>query len=125
MEQMPQRVRVLRAHVTNVSNPVRFAAGDALSIGHRDRQWTSYVWCTDQSGHAGWVPDSYIEMTGEHDATALRDYDAAELTVGEGEELDAIEEASGWMLCRTGLGVTGWVPADRVEPIVTAGPADG
>ena len=120
MEQPRQRVRVTRAHVTNAGDPVRFAAGDALEIGHRDRQWTSYVWCTDQSGHAGWVPDSYIEMTGEHEATALRDYDATELTVGEDEELEVIEEAGGWLLCRTGLGIIGWVPADRVEP---AGPA--
>jgi hypothetical protein len=118
MERTPQRVRVIRAHVTNVSDTVRFVAGDALSIGHRDRQWTSYVWCTDQAGHGGWVPDSYIEMTGEREAKALREYDAAELTVGEGEELDVIEEAGGWLLCRTDRGITGWVPADRVEPIV-------
>ena len=71
MELEPQRVRVTRAHVTSASDPVRFATGDALGIGHRDRQWTSYVWCTDQSGHAGWVPDSYIEMTGEHEALSL------------------------------------------------------
>jgi hypothetical protein len=122
MDPQPSRVRVTRAHVTNVSGPVRFAAGDALGVGHRDRQWTSYVWCTDPSGHAGWVPDSYIRMTGEHEATALRDYDATELTVGEGEELEVIEEAGGWLLCRTSLGITGWVPADRVEP---AGPAVG
>ena len=116
MEQLQQRVRVVKPHVTSAPGPVRFAAGDALGVGHRDRHWTSYVWCTDQAGHAGWVPDSYLEMTDKHEARALRDYDAPELTVGEGDELDVVEEAGGWLLCRTGRGIVGWVPADHVEP---------
>ena len=112
----PTRVRVIESHVTSYPSPVRFRAGDALNIGHRDQQWTSYVWCTDMDGHAGWVPDTYIEMTGLHEATATRDYDATELTVGRGEVLDVLDEAGGWLLCRTGAQRVGWVPAANTEP---------
>jgi len=116
MSELPQRVRVVRAHVTSEPNPVRFASGEALNIGHHDQQWRSYVWCTDQSGHAGWVPDFYLEMTGAHEAIALRDYDATELTVGSDELLDVLDEAGGWLRCRTSIGHEGWVPGDNVEP---------
>jgi SH3-like domain-containing protein len=112
----PARVRVVRAHITSDPAPVRFVPGDVLSVGHHDQQWRSYVWCTDQSGHAGWVPDSYLEMSGAHEATGLRAYDATELTVGPGEFLDVLEEAGDWLRCRTSSGHEGWVPSDIVEP---------
>jgi len=112
-----QRVRVVRSHIGSIPDPVRFVAGDALSIGHHDQQWRSYVWCADQSGHAGWVPDFYLETTGAHEATALRDYDATELTVGPGELLDVLDEAGGWLRCLTSSGHEGWAPGDNVEAV--------
>ena len=117
MNTTSRRVRVTRPHITSYPDAVRFSIGDALSVGHHDQQWKAYVWCTDQHGHAGWVPDSYIEMTGEHEATALRDYDATELTVAPGEELDVVDEAGGWLLCSSPSGRHGWIPADNAEPI--------
>jgi hypothetical protein len=115
--EMPQRVLVIRAHITSDPDPVRFVTGDVLSIGHHDQQWRSYVWCPDQSSHAGWVPDFYLEMTAAHEATALRAYDATELTVGPGERLDVLDEAGGWLRCRTSSGHESWVPGDNVEPV--------
>jgi len=122
---LPKRVRVIEPHITSDPNPVRFRAGDVLGVGHRDQQWTSYVWCTDQAGRAGWVPDSYFRMTGPHEAVALRDYDATELTVARGDVLDVLDEAGGWYLCRSALGVSGWVPGDVVEPIADEPAAGG
>jgi len=117
MADTPSRVRVVESHVTSYEDTVHFRTGDVLGVGHHDQQWTSYVWCMDQHGHAGWVPDFYLEMTGEHEATALRDYDATELTVGRGEELDVLEEAGGWLRCRTANGTEGWIPASCAAPI--------
>lgn len=117
MNGFPKTVRVVRSHITSVPDPVRFVAGDVLGVGHHDQQRRSYVWCTDESGHAGWVPAFYLEMTGAHEATALRDYDATELTVGPGELLDVLEEAGGRLRCRTSSGHEGWVPDDNVEPV--------
>ncbi len=116
MTALPQRVRVIAPHITSDANPVRFRAGDTVGVGHHDRQWTAYVWGTDLVGRAGWVPDAYIEMTGAHEGTALRDYDATELTVARGDALDVLDEAGGWYLCRTATGQSGWVPGNVVEP---------
>jgi hypothetical protein len=117
MAEIPSRVRVVESHVTSYSDTVHFRIGDVLGVGHHNQQWKSYVWCMDQGGHAGWVPDFYIEMTAEHEAIALRDYDATELTVGRGEELDVLDEAGGWLLCRTSNGLEGWIPATCVTAI--------
>ena len=115
-DELPQRVRVVRPHLTSAPDPVRFVAGDMLGIGHHDQQWRTYVWCTDQRGHAGWAPDSYLAVSGAHEATALCDYDATELTVSMGELLDVMDEAGGWLRCRTSSAREGWIPADNTEP---------
>jgi SH3-like domain-containing protein len=117
MSDYPKRVRVVTPHVTSEPNWVHFHTGEILGTGHHDQQWTSYVWCTDQHGHAGWVPDFYLEQIGQHEARALRDYDATELTVAKGEVLEALDEAGGWLQCRSAAGLVGWIPADNVEPV--------
>jgi hypothetical protein len=116
MERLPDRVRVVESYVEQCTDPLRFHTGDVLRLGHRDRQWPAYVWGTDKTGRSGWVPESYITLTGEHEATALRDYDATEITVTRGEELTVLDEAGGWLLCSTSSGRRGWVPATHVEP---------
>jgi len=110
----PVRVTTSRArdHVENS----RFRAGDGLVVGHRNQQHPEFVWCATEDGHAGWAPDFHLEMTGAHEATGLRDYDATELTVEPGELLDRLEEAGGWLRCRTSSGHEGWVPADNTAP---------
>ncbi len=114
---MPERVRVIEPHVTNDPNPVRFRAGDTLGVGHHDQVFTAYVWATDQAGRSGWVPDSYLEIAADgRTATARRDYDSTELTVGRKEVLEVLDEVGGWYLCRAGTGMSGWVPGTSVEP---------
>jgi len=115
MDQRSSHMRVTTAYVSAVTDPVRFHMGETVSVGRRDQQWTAYVWGTDQRGRAGWVPEEYLQMTGPHEATALRDYDATELTVGHGERLEVVEESGGWLRCRTAAGLVGWVPSDHLE----------
>ncbi|HTX68786.1 MAG TPA: SH3 domain-containing protein [Thermoleophilia bacterium] len=116
--ELPQRVRVVEAHVTSDPNPIRFRAGDTLGVGHHDQVWKDYVWGTDQAGRSGWVPDEYLRMGPDGDfATALRDYDSTELTVGCKQVLSVLDEVGGWYLCRTESGASGWVPGTSVEPV--------
>jgi Variant SH3 domain len=116
-QELPQRVRVIESHVTSDPNPVRFRAGDTVGVGHHDQVWKAYVWGTDQAGRSGWVPDVYLKIGPDgHQATALRDYDSTELTVGRKEILEVLDEVGGWYLCRTESGMSGWVPSTCVEP---------
>ena len=116
--ELPQCVRVIESHVTNDPNPVRFRAGDTIGVGHHDQVWKHYVWGTDAAGRSGWVPRSTWRSTpGGRQATALRDYDSTELTVGRKEILDVLDEVGGWYLCRTKSGMSGWVPSTSVEPV--------
>jgi dipeptidyl aminopeptidase/acylaminoacyl peptidase len=48
-------------------------------------------------------------------ATAMRDYDSTELSVGRKEVLEVLDELGGWYLCRTQSGMSGWVPSTSVE----------
>jgi hypothetical protein len=116
MSELPERLRVIETYVTSDPNPVRFRAGDTLGVGHHDQVWTAYIWATDQAGRSGWVPDEYLQTTGNNQAVALRDYDATELSVGRKEILEVLGEVGGWYLCRTQTGISGWVPSSCVEP---------
>lgn len=117
MTEPPHHVRVVTSYLSSAPEPVRFRTGEAVVVGRHDQQWTSYVWGTDQAGRAGWVPEEYLRMTGPAEAVALRDYDATELTVAQGERLEVLDEAGGWLFCRTVAGLTGWVPSDHVEAL--------
>ena len=78
------------------------------------------MWVADQSG-VGSVPVcTYLEMTSAHEAVAIRDYDATELTIVKGECVDVLEEAGGWVHCRNATGVDGWVPSSKIEPLTEA-----
>ena len=105
-----RRAHACRAFLTSDTNPLKLKA-----VGHRDGVWSSYVWGSDESGHAAWVPEEFIERRGEHEAVLLRDYDSSELTVVKGDEFEVLDEAGGWCLCRTPGGANGWVPKDALE----------
>jgi uncharacterized protein YgiM (DUF1202 family) len=59
---------------------------------------------------------SYIDRKGDV-AVALQDYDATELTVQVGQELEISDEEAGWYWCTDSEGESGWIPADHVELI--------
>lgn len=109
------RFRVIASYVPGYVEPIRFKSGEIIAVGHRDQQWTAYLWCTAQDGSQGWVPETYLEMNGRSEAVARRDYDGTELTVARGEVLERLDEEGGWLLCRTSQGRIGWLPRDVVE----------
>jgi hypothetical protein len=111
------RVRATQAYLNNDRNPLRLKTGDMITVGHRDGVWTGYVWGCDDSGHAAWVPEEFLERRGEREAALRRNYDSADLTVVKGDELDVLAEAGGWCLCSTSAGVTGWLPEEILEPM--------
>jgi SH3 domain len=108
-------VRVITPHARDHIHNISFRAGDDLAVGHRNQQYPAYVWCATEDGQHGWVPERFIEITGDAEAVALCDYSAAHLTVVKDEVLDVLDEVGGWLLCRNAAGSEGWVPVWSVE----------
>ena len=115
MDGFPKTVRAARSCVSVHIEDVCFHDGDALVVGHRNQQYPEFVWCATEDGHHGWAPETFIEMTGPASAVALRDYDAAHLTVSAGESLAAREQVGAWLRCRNARGLEGWVLAECVD----------
>ena len=107
--------------------PIAFTAGETVQAIRRDTEYPGWIWCAGSSGKSGWVPERYLQIEGER-ATALRDYNAVELTVEVGEILTLLEIESGWAWVETGDGRCGWVPVHHLqvepeEPIAPGRPA--
>lgn len=115
MSDQPPRARVTESYVPAYLEPVRLRKGDVVSVGHCDQLWKAYCWCTSHKGSQGWVPQSYLQMTGDAEAVATRDYDGVELTVGKGEIVEILDDEGGWRLCRTVRGTVGWLPGDILD----------
>ena len=102
-----------RDHVRNLS----VQEGDVIGVGHRNQQYPEMRWCTPESGHSGWMAESYFEYTSPTEAVVKKAYDAAQLTVIEGEELAVLDVVGEWLLCRNDRGIQGWVPRRILEDV--------
>jgi hypothetical protein len=117
MDRFPARVRVTTSRVSDHIEDISFHAGDTLVVGHRNQQYPEFVWCATEDGRHGWAPEEALEMTGTGSAVALRDYDAAHLTVSRGEILEALEQVGDWIFSRNAAGRAGWVRSDALEEV--------
>lgn len=107
---MTSRIRrASSAYRAAYPDPLVLRAGDRVTVAEKKSEWPGWLWCTDTGGKAGWVPADYIERKGDT-GTLVVDYDARELSVSAGDELQVLKEQSGWAWCRKPNGDLGWVP---------------
>jgi uncharacterized protein YgiM (DUF1202 family) len=112
------KVVVVTAYVSAYPEPVRVHRGDRLQIDLRRNEYEGWVWATTEDDNSGWMPQSYLEtVSGSETAVATRDYDATELTVKPGDELDVLESESNWLLVRSADGRVGWVPENHTKAL--------
>ncbi|MBA3387926.1 MAG: SH3 domain-containing protein [Rubrobacteraceae bacterium] len=97
--------RVISGHRATYPDPLKV-----------DKDNAAWAWCIGPSGKGGWMPCVYFEGDGER-GTALRDYDAAELSVEAGEDPTVHHEESGWAWARDSRGRFGWVPLECVKRV--------
>jgi len=110
----PLSVRVKIARQKAYQNPIKIRKGDRVRVGRRDTDWPAFLWCTDQTGESGWVPDQCLQVE-SHEAVVLDDYSAIELSVVDGETLTLSGETGGWYWCTNDSGRAGWVPAENLD----------
>lgn len=115
----PRRLRVAVACTRSYENPIAAAAGEVITVEREDPDEPDWFWCRGPDGREGWVFRSFFVADG-HGHRLVRDYDAAELDLAEGDLLVALEEAGGWLRCATTDGRVGWVRASRVAAAPTA-----
>lgn len=103
--------RAIKPWSVHYPDPIRGAAGDRLALGRRDDEYPGWVWATAADGRAGWVPESWLQVEGEH-GVLRRDYTAAELPLAIGETIKGELQLNGWLWATNTAGKQGWVPFD-------------
>ncbi len=103
-------VVVIRAHVSNYPDPVRFRRGDTVTLGARDPDFPGWIRVADRRGRSGWAPEALLDSVAGSEGRAIEDYDATELNVSPGDRLNVHRELSGWLWVCNEIGEFGWVP---------------
>lgn len=109
--------RVIADYQAPYADPISVNAGDRIIIDNSKKtDWHGWIWCTNQLGKSGWVPEAYIDRHG--DVGYLRyDYDAIELNVRVGEILICHKEESGFVWATNQMNQNGWVPLTHIDLI--------
>jgi hypothetical protein len=110
----PTSYRVVTGYQAAGGDALVARRGDPVQLGKRSSEWPGWIWCTSDSGRSAWVPESWVERSGQS-GVMLRDYSSVELTIQPGDELFATDIESGWARVRTLEGKTGWVPLPNLE----------
>ncbi len=109
------RARVIRGYTCQYLDPIQLQAGDVVSVGREDEEYPGWLWCTGPDGRCGWVPADLLIRRATV-AEAREDYDATELSVHAGEEVDVESTSRGWVRVRNAAGQRGWIPDDCLAP---------
>lgn len=104
--------RVQEDYKRPYENPIAASAGSFVQPvldGSVTTDFMGWTWCIGEDGRAGWVPDNWCER-GNDKWRLIRDFDAIELTVRQGDRLKLIYSESGFVMAETASGERGWVP---------------
>jgi hypothetical protein len=102
---------VTRAYTAQYSDPIAGSAGTRVRVIRQDDRYPGWWWCEAPTGHAGWVHERYVAITGD-EGTLRTQYSAMELSAQLGEEVIVLEECGGWARVTDRLGRTGWLPLE-------------
>jgi len=106
---LDESARVIEDYQSAYPDPLKLSKGDRVTVEARECEWPGWLWATDSSGRAGWIPAAHLSVTGG-DGELLRDYDATELNARAGDAVQILERESGWALCGKTDGAVGWLP---------------
>lgn len=120
-EVKPLYFKVTEKYEIAYKNPIKIKAGEKVTIEKRETQpeWLGWVFCCDQSGVKGWVSETYLQEHGDGSATALKNYDASELTAEAGDTIKCYYEEFGWCWCQKKQNSQisyGWIPKKILVP---------
>ncbi len=111
MKSKPKTYRVTKAYQSPYPKSIIFQEGDWVDIGKEytdDPDWENWVWCKGKHEQA-WAPKQYLKISNGK-GRFIKNYNALELCVYEGEELIVYEVINGFCLAEKENGKKGWVP---------------
>jgi hypothetical protein len=97
------------SHQPEPGQPLVVSQGDILTYKRKPTEWRGWLWCSNHSGGAAWVPETYVEIEGSA-CRMTRDYTSRELAVAPGETVVVEFEESGWVWVTKTDGESGWIP---------------
>ncbi len=111
---------ILCDYTTQYADPIRLAAGERFTLTGKADRWDDradwvWLWGIAVDGREGWIPAEFVEQRDPTTGLARRDYDARELTVKVGDEVESLVAAAGWHFCRAADGRVGWVPVSHMR----------
>ncbi|MDB4295469.1 hypothetical protein N9908_04415 [Akkermansiaceae bacterium] len=101
-------MKIIQAHQASFKKSPRVVEGGVVQFLDDDPKNPGWFLGIDGDGTRGYFPKLWFKVDTAA-ATALRDYDASELSVAEGKECTLLEEYCAWARV-TFEGKTGWVP---------------
>ena len=103
------RALVISPHQSESPIPLILKEGDFISGQEKETPWKGWLWCCSDAGIYGWVPKSYLKESYDKPGfySAIKNYNAAELTVQAGEQLTIFYEESGWAWVENKIGDEG------------------
>ncbi len=110
------KFRVVNRHASETDQSLVLSMGELIRWERRKTHWPGWLWGVKETGIAGWIPEAWLAIDGAS-ATLIRDYDATELNVSEGQMLQGELVESGWLLAKDLTGRRGWVPLNCVQPL--------
>ena len=107
--------KVIHSHTPETTDYLACSAGEVVTFERRETIYPGWIWCTDEYGKQAWVPEAYVDISGEK-CQFDRDYISNELKVDTGETVSILEVVSGWALVLNERDEKGWVPFGCLGP---------
>ena len=108
---------VIKDYLSPYPDSLSFNRGDTVKVGNEydgDSDWLGWVWCEGTNGVQAWMPINHLQISGKK-GILKRDYNARELSVSTGEELEICEIVGGFGMAENCVGAKGWVPMKVLE----------
>lgn len=108
---------VTTAHRKSFEVAPKAQRGEAVVFAYFDPKNPAWFFGRDTGGVEGYFPTEWFDISEpEQSAVALRDYDAAELSIKAGGVFETKEKYGGWLL-GTSDGRRGWVPLSSLQQV--------
>ena len=119
----PARVEAVTYFRTPFPNPLFAPKGTVLRLRHHSDEKPGWAYGVSPDEKEGFVPRQWLKIEGNK-ATLQRDYDATELNLEVGDQLEVTMVLDGWFFARRPDGETGWIP-ERAVKVLQQGETSG